>query len=114
MRKGFGGKNWNATEIQFYNKYLKKTNIGRDAEDYVLKPNQYGVLESVPTFVSKDDDCIELKTEDDLFAIWDKMDKQEEVYEMEIEEAGKIWRDMVPCDGLEDVEHKLKKKIKTI
>lgn len=81
----------------------------------ILKENEYGLyLAEAKPPDEKEEESTELKTQNDYIKKWDKMDKQEEVYEMEIEEAGRIWRDMVPCDGLEDVEHKLKKKIKTI
>ena len=113
LRKGVGGENWNATEISFYNNYMKKTRVGDDVKDYVLKPNEYGVLESVPTFVSlEEEEPIQLKTANDYLKKWDSEDKQVEAYENELEEAGRIWSNMTPCEPLEDVEYKLKKNNK--
>jgi hypothetical protein len=77
----------------------------------VLKENEFGLLITEAKPPNKEEESVQLKTVDDYLKRWDKMDKQEEVYENEIEEASTIWRDMVPCEPLEDVEYKLKKNL---
>jgi len=79
-------------------------------KDDVLKENEYGLLITEAKPPNKEEEPIQLKTADDYLKKWDKMDKQEEAYENELEEAGRIWSNMVPCEALEDVEHKLKRK----
>ncbi len=78
----------------------------------LLKENEYGLLTCEPKPPNKEEESIQLKTADDYLKKWASQDKQEEAYENELEEASTIWRDMVPCEPLEDVEYKLKKNNK--
>jgi len=75
----------------------------------VLKENEYGLLitEAKPPDIKEEP--IQLKTVESYLKKWDSEDKQVEAYENELEEASTIWRDMVPCEPLEDLAYKLKK-----
>ena len=83
----------------------------RDKQKHdLLKENEYGLLTCEPKPPDKkEEEPIQLKTADDYLKKWDSDDKREEDYQNQIEEASTIWRDMVPCEPLEDVEHRLKK-----
>tara|TARA_R110002072_G_scaffold2515_5_gene21259 strand:+ start:114 stop:908 length:795 start_codon:yes stop_codon:yes gene_type:complete len=108
----------NPNSFTVFEKEEWNLNMLKDKDkDEVLKENKYGLyVAEVKLPDKKNEESTNLKTPEDYLKKWDSQDKQEEAYEMEIEEAGKIWRDMVPCEGLEDVEYKLKKNtgIKTI
>jgi len=118
LMKGWGGANWTATEIQFYNTHLKKNFTKEDAEDFNIIKNEYGVFYSESKHKSEVGDVGDVVavspkklSREELEAKWDReeaeierqqdewdqrdFDEKERMYEM-----GARFRNHIPCSLL--------------
>jgi len=139
MKKGWGGANWTATEIQFYNTHYKKNFTQLDAEDFNIIKNEYGVLYSESKHKSEviADIAPKPKTYDEYMAQVAREEAElEREAQREYDERQKMWemnarfRDHIPLtdalasssEGEEEeiaepkiiIKKKKKLKIKTI
>ena len=96
LMKGWGGQNWTATEIQFYNNYYKKNFTKEDAEEFNMIKNEYGVFHSVSKNLVPITHSPKKLSREELEAKWDredaKMRRDEDARDQrDYDEQRKLW-----------------------
>lgn len=96
MKKGWGGQNWTASEIQFYNNYYKKNFTKEDAEEFNMIKNEYGVFHSVSKNNRDVGDVVAVspkpKTYEEYMAKWKRDEAElEREAQRESDERQRMW-----------------------